>query len=63
MNIKYLYKDGKRKALTMSYDDCPPEDSRLVELFNRYHIKGTFHMISAKIKDGFWITPAQVLEV
>jgi len=64
MNIKYLYKDGKRKALTMSYDDCPPEDGRLIELFNRYHIKGTFHIISARLaKDNYWITPAQLREV
>ena len=49
MRIKYLYKDGKKKALTMSYDDCPPEDIRLVELFNKYHIKGTFHLISSHL--------------
>jgi len=63
MNIKYLYKDGKRYCLTMSYDDCPPDDGRLLDLFNKYHIKGTFHLISAKIKEGYWISPSQVRDV
>ena len=49
MRIKYLYKDGKKKALTMSYDDCSGEDIRLVELFNKYHIRGTFHLISSRL--------------
>lgn len=49
MRIKYLYKNGLKKALTMSYDDCPSEDIRLVELFNKYHIKGTFHLISSRL--------------
>lgn len=49
MRIKYLYKDGKKKALTMSYDDCAVHDRRLVEIFNKYHIKGTFHLISERM--------------
>ena len=32
------YKDGKRYALTFSYDDGVETDRRLVELFNRYHL-------------------------
>ncbi|MCL2003515.1 MAG: polysaccharide deacetylase family protein, partial [Oscillospiraceae bacterium] len=35
---------GKSKALTMSYDDGVQSDKRLVEIFNRYGIKGTFHL-------------------
>ena len=49
MRIKYLYKDGKKRALTMSYDDCAVHDRRLVEIFNKYHIKGTFHLISERM--------------
>ena len=33
---------GKHKVLTMSYDDGRLEDRRLVALFNRYGIRGTF---------------------
>jgi len=35
---------GKQKALTMSYDDGVHDDVRLIEIFNRYGIKGTFHI-------------------
>ena len=35
---------GKHKVLTMSYDDGRLEDRRLVELFNRYGIRGTFNL-------------------
>lgn len=37
---------GKHKALTMSYDDGKHEDRRLVALFNKYGIKGTFNLNS-----------------
>ncbi|MBQ8508964.1 MAG: polysaccharide deacetylase family protein [Clostridia bacterium] len=63
MKIRYLYQGGKKRCLTMSYDDCPPEDIRLVELFNKYHIKGTFHLISNKLRDTYCITPEQVKTV
>lgn len=49
MNIQFLYyPGGKTKALTMSYDDGQIHDRRLVELFNQYGIKGTFHLNSAR---------------
>lgn len=38
------YKDGKRRALTMSYDDGMVYDFQLIEIFNKYGIKGTFHL-------------------
>ena len=38
------YPNGKSKALTFSYDDGMKHDRRLVELFNRYGLKGTFHL-------------------
>jgi len=44
----YLFPEGKLKALTMSYDDGVPEDRRLVEIFNRHGIKGTFHLNSGR---------------
>ncbi len=44
--ITICFPDGKNKVLTMSYDDGRQEDRRLVELFNRYAIKGTFHLNS-----------------
>ena len=46
MKVYYCFPDGKFKALTMSYDDGYTEDIRLVEIFNRYGIKGTFNLSS-----------------
>ena len=44
--IYICFPGGKHKALTMSYDDGREEDRKLVEMFNRYGIKGTFHLNS-----------------
>ena len=50
MNKVYCcFPGGKHKALTMSYDDGRLEDRRLIEIFNCYGIKGTFHLNS-----GLW---------
>ena len=43
MKIRYSYwKDGKKKALTMSYDDGQIADLRLLDIFNKNGIRGTF---------------------
>jgi len=47
------YPDGKRFAATMSYDDGHFHDRRLVDLFNKYGIKGTFHLNSGRL-DQDW---------
>lgn len=44
IDYKY-YPGGKRHVATFSYDDAPPEDYKLVELFNKYGIKSTFNVI------------------
>ena len=38
--------NGKRKAVTFSYDDGVTQDKRLVELFSRYGLKATFNLNS-----------------
>lgn len=43
-NIYSCFPGGKHKALTMSYDDGREEDRRLVALFNKYGIRGTFNL-------------------
>ena len=45
-NIYTCFPGGKHKALTMSYDDGRLSDRKLVELFNQYGLKGTFHLNS-----------------
>ena len=37
---------GKRKFLTLSYDDGVTQDKRLVKIFNRYGLKATFNINS-----------------
>jgi len=41
----------KRKAVTLSYDDCPIHDYRLVEIFNKYGLKATFNISSAMFEN------------
>lgn len=52
MNKVYCcFPGGKHKALTMSYDDGKKYDRQLISIFNKYGIKGTFHLNS-----GIWDT-------
>lgn len=61
MRIRFsYYKDAKPKALTMSYDDGQRHDLRLLEIFNRYGIRGTFHLNSSKLGQEIFVTPEEV---
>ena len=44
------YPDGKTKAVTFSYDDGVPEDKQLLEIFNKYGMKGTFNFNLEEIR-------------
>jgi len=44
MRVYICFPQGKAKALTMSYDDGKIQDERLVGIFNKYGIKGTFNL-------------------
>ncbi|MBR0303123.1 MAG: polysaccharide deacetylase family protein [Clostridia bacterium] len=39
-----LWKNGCTRAAAFTFDDGRAEDRRLVETFNRYGLKGTFHL-------------------
>lgn len=41
-----IFGEGKNKAVTLSFDDGHIQDERLVALFNKYGLKGTFHLNS-----------------
>ena len=41
--------NGKYKALTFSFDDGVLQDIKLIEIFNKYGIKGTFNLNSARL--------------
>ena len=38
--------NGKQKAVTFSYDDGVTQDIRLIEMFDKYGLKGTFNLNS-----------------
>jgi peptidoglycan/xylan/chitin deacetylase (PgdA/CDA1 family) len=38
--------NGKKKAITFSFDDGVTQDIRLIEIFNKYGLKGTFNINS-----------------
>ena len=41
--------NGKKKALTFSYDDGVTQDERLIALFNKYGMKCTFNLNSDRL--------------
>ncbi len=57
--IYTCFPGGKHKVLTMSYDDGKEEDRRLVEIFNKNGIKGTFNLNSGLFDDPRRIPPEE----
>lgn len=45
-SIFLRFPEGRAKALTLSYDDGVEQDIRLVEIMNKYGLKGTFNLNS-----------------
>lgn len=58
--IYKCFPGGKHKALTMSYDDGRVYDRKLVSIFNRYGIRGTFHLNSGLLCDENHVAPEEV---
>ncbi len=50
MNIKMRFPGGVAAALTLSYDDAPEADIRLIEIMSKHGLKGTFN-INSKMFD------------
>ena len=46
---RMLFPGGRNKGLTLSYDDGVNQDRRLVALFNKYGVKGTFNLNSGTL--------------
>lgn len=47
--MRFVFPNGLRKALTFSYDDGQAFDKKLIQIFNTYGMKGTFHLNSGKL--------------
>jgi len=46
VNTEIVFPEGKRKALTLSYDDGVEQDKQLIPLLNKYGVKATFNLNS-----------------
>ncbi|WP_409342233.1 polysaccharide deacetylase family protein [Paenibacillus sp. MBLB4367] len=55
MQIRFdRFPGGRFKTLTLSFDDGRVHDRRLVQAFNKYGLKGTFHLNSGTLgREGF----------
>ena len=42
--MEMLFPQGKKKTLTLSYDDGTIHDRKFVKIMNEYGIKGTFNL-------------------
>lgn len=62
-NIRFLFPEGKPKVLTLSYDDGNIADRRLAGIFNKYKIKGTFHLNAGTLDTGNTISASEVAEL
>ena len=58
--MNYVFPEGKTKALTFSYDDARAADRRLVELFNAYGLKATFHINSGRLSGERYVAREEV---
>lgn len=51
-----LFPEGKKRALTMSYDDGSTSDRRLIERMNRYGLRCTVHLNTCT-EENAWYVP------
>jgi peptidoglycan/xylan/chitin deacetylase (PgdA/CDA1 family) len=61
--ITNLFPDGRKKALTFSYDDGVTQDKRLVDIFNKYSLKATFNLNSGiQSEHSFWFEKEKTIK-
>jgi peptidoglycan-N-acetylglucosamine deacetylase len=58
--VELLFPEGKSKALILSYDDGRTEDRQLVQLMNKYALKGTFHLNSNKLGSEGYLNRSEI---
>jgi len=69
--MDFLYPNEKKQALTFSFDDNQDHDKRLIDIFNKNNLKGTFNINSGTLGvkaeencDGnVYITPEEFNDV
>ncbi len=64
MKIQFdCYPEGKKKAVTLSYDDGRGHDRQLVDIINRFGIRGSFHLNSGLLGKSGYIDRSEVREL
>ncbi|MBE6585933.1 MAG: polysaccharide deacetylase [Ruminococcaceae bacterium] len=58
MMMYMRFPSAKKKALTFSYDDGVEQDICLMELFNKYGLKGTFNLNGGRLEKETYTYPA-----
>lgn len=61
--MRFVYPNGKEKALTFSYDDAQYYDRELVAIFNKYNMKATFHLNSGTLGGDIFIKKEEVKDL
>ena len=65
MNL--IFENGKRKVLTLSYDDGHGDDKKLIEILDKYGLKATFNINTGRYneeeKDGSIMTRQQAIDL
>ena len=51
--VSELYEGFTVKAATFSYDDGIPDDIALIELFDKYGIKGSFNLVGSRLERNY----------
>lgn len=57
------YPEGKRRAMTLSYDDGMIFDRRLAKIFDENGLRASFHLNSGLLGDGNHLTKEELPEV
>lgn len=58
MELRMRFPQGKKKALTLSYDDGVEQDARLIQIMNENGLKGTFNINSGCYRDDEFVYAA-----
>ncbi|PWE00613.1 polysaccharide deacetylase family protein [Marinilabilia rubra] len=58
--FEMLFPEGKSKAFVLSEDDGPVEDRQLIQLLNKYEVKGTFHINAGRLKDSNTVNAEEI---
>lgn len=61
--ITNLFPGGRKKALTLSYDDGITQDKRLISIFNKYALKATFNLNSGiQNENNSWVNKGKIIK-